>query len=277
MSELDSTQENVVADTTIDEKEPNEGTHIEGEVKPPSKWEASARSAGWVPLEEWEGDPDDWTDAKEFVKRGELFHKISSQSSEIKDLRKAINGLMEHHSKVKETEFTRALEYLKQQKKAALEEGNADKLLAVDDAIDTLKQEQAADTTAKTQSAAKAGPTPTFVGWVQQNQWYMADPELRAFADDVGVGAFQRANGQIDEAELYQLVKQRVMKAFPEKFRATPPKTSAVEGVTSTRPGKNDNFRLTEDEERVMKTFVRSGVMTKDQYIADLKRVKGIS
>ena len=254
----------------------NEGHHIEGEVKPPSKWESAARTAGWVPLEEWQGDPDDWTDAKEFVKRGELFTKISSQSGEIKELRKAIQGLMSHHQKVKETEFTRALEYLKQQKKTALEEGNADKLLAVDEAIDTLKSEQQ-EAKKEVAQDTKAGPTPQFVGWVQQNAWYIQDPELRAFADDVGVGIFQRANGNIDEAELYETVKRRVMKQFPEKFKGQGTRTSTVEGASASRPTKADTFRLTEDEERVMKTFVRSGVMTKEQYIADLKRVKGVS
>ncbi len=254
----------------------NEGHHIEGEVKPPSKWESSARAGGWVPLEEWQGDPEDWTDAKEFVKRGELFHKISNQSSEIKELKKAIGSLMEHHHKVKETEFTRALDYLRQQKKVALEEGDADKLLAVDDAIDKLKEEQQeAKQEAKVEQ--KAGPTPVFVSWAAQNPWYVKDPELREYADEIGVLLYKKAGGAVAEEDLYKQVKQRVMRAFPEKFKGQGTKTPGVEGATSSQPSKADNFKLTEDEERVMKTFVRSGVMTKDQYITDLKRVKGVA
>jgi hypothetical protein len=257
--------------------EENEGHHIEGEVKPPSKWEQSAREGGWVPLEEWQGDPDDWTDAKEFVKRGELFHKISNQSSEIKELKKAISGLMEHHHKVKETEFKRALDYLKQQKKVALEEGDADKLLAVDEAIDTLKEEQQ-QAKVEVQEEKKSGPTPTFVGWVKSNPWYIKDPELRAFADDVGVGIFQRNQGQITEEDLYKQVKARVMKAYPEKFKGQGTKSPNVEGGnTQTRSSKADNFSLSEDEKRVMNTFVRQGVMTKEEYISELKRVKGVA
>ena len=255
--------------------EENEGHHIEGEVKPVSKWESNARDAGWVPLDEWQGDPEDWTDAKEFVKRGELFHKISNQSGEIKELKRAITGLMEHHQKVKETEFTRALDYLKQQKKSALEEGDADKLLAVDDAIDTLKEEQQQ---AKVEAKAEKqeGPSPRFVQWVQGNSWYLNDPELRAFADDLGVGIYQRAKGQIDEIELYELVKKRVMKAHPEKFKGQGTKTPNVEGGnTQTRTNKVDNFQLSDDEKRVMNTFVRQGIMTKEEYVAELKRVKG--
>lgn len=253
----------------------NPGTPIPGEAKPVSKWETSARDAGWVPLEEWEGDPEDWTDAKEFVKRGELFHKISSQSSEIKELKKAISGLMDHHQKVKETEFTRALDYLKQQKKAALEEGDSDKLLAVDEAIDVLKEER---TQAKqeAQEEKKAGPTPMFTDWVRQNPWYVNDPELREFADEVGVGIFQTKQGKISEEDLYKEVKKRVMKTYPEKFKGQGTKTPNVEGGNlQTRQPKSDNFALSDEEKRVMNTFVRQGIMTKEQYIEDLKRVKG--
>ncbi|MEB3214048.1 MAG: hypothetical protein VKL39_22055 [Leptolyngbyaceae bacterium] len=256
----------------------NEGVKIEGEKPAQStKWESQARASGWVPLEEWDGDPDDWTDAKEFVRRGELFHKISNQSSEIKELKKAISALTDHHQKVKETEYTRALEYLKQQKKTALEEGDADKLLQVDDAIDILKQERQQEAE-KVQQQKQSGPTPVFTSWVQQNPWYLKDPELRSFADEIGVGAFQRAGGNIAEQELYELVRQRVMKAYPEKFKGNGNKTPAVEGSgNSGAPAKADSFRLSEEEERVMKTFVRQGIMSKEQYIADLKKVKGLS
>ena len=275
MSEPNEIVNPQITDAVTEENE-NTGHEIPGEVKPPSKWETSARAGGWVPLEEWQGDPEDWTDAKEFVKRGELFHKISSQSGEIKELKKAIHGLMEHHQKVKETEFTRALEYLKQQKKVALEEGDADKLLAVDDAIDKLKEEQQ-EVKQETKQETKQGPTPVFVQWVQQNQWYIADPELREYADEIGIGIYNRHNGQIDEVDLYRKVRDRVFKQYPEKFKGQGTRTSTVEGTTTSRPAKADTFRLTDDEERVMKTFVRSGVMTKEQYIADLKRVKGVS
>lgn len=274
-------QEIVDTDTSLGNQEgveasTNDGVQIEGE-KPSSKWDEAARANGWVPKEEWQGDPEDWTDSREFVKRGELFHKISSQSSEIKELKKAIGQLSEHHQKVKETEFKRALEYLKQQKKTALEEGDADKLMAVDEAIDTLKQEkQQEEQQAKVDT--KQGPSEHFVGWVRQNQWYLKDPELRSFADDVGVGAFQRSGGKIAEEDLYEMVKQRVMKAFPEKFKGAGKPTSAVEGASGTaRPVKTDSFKLSEDEEKTMRTFVRQGILTKEQYIADLKKIKGIS
>ena len=253
----------------------NEGVQIEGEAAPAgSKFETTARDNGWVPKTEWQGDPDDWVDAKEYVRRGELFSKIDHQRSEIRDLKKAIGALQEHHTKVKESEYQRALEYLKQQKKTALEEGDADRLLATDDAIDILKQERQQEQVVA-QQQQKAGPTPYFQSWVAKNNWYLNDPELRSFADDIGVGAYQRAKGQIAEEELYELVRNRVLKAYPEKFRGNAPKTSAVEGAGGTSHAvKPDSFKLSEEETKAMNTFVRQGIMTKQQYIDEIKRTR---
>ncbi len=240
-----------------------------------SKYDAEARTQGWVPKEEWDGDPDDWTDSREFVKRGELFHKISNQSGELKELRKAMQGLVEHHNKVKDTEFKRALDYLKTEKKKALEDGNADQLIAVDDAIEQLKDEQSKAKTTSTQQEAK-GPTPVFVDWVKQNAWYASDQDMRAFADDIGVGYYNRNPG-VSEGDLYKVVKERVMKAFPEKFKGQGTKNQSVEGTSNAAPKKSSTFKLTEEEERVCKTFVRTGALTREQYIADIKSMRGES
>lgn len=59
---------------------------------------------GWIPREEFDGDPDKFIDAAEFVRRGELFKKIESQSREVKQLRQALEAFKQHHSKVKEAE-----------------------------------------------------------------------------------------------------------------------------------------------------------------------------
>lgn len=263
--------ENLIPEVTA---EVPEQTSEQVQTPQPSKYEETARAQGWVPKEEWQGDPDDWTDAREFVKRGELFHKISNQSGEIKELRKVVTNLIDHHQKVKETEFKRALDYLKSEKKRALEEGNADQVIAVDDAMDQLKAEQQQAAAAK-QEAPK-GPSPVFTSWVSQNSWYLQDQELRAFADDVGVGHFNRNKG-VAEEDLYKYVKERVMKAFPEKFKGQGSKTPSVEGASTSSPRKTDTFKLSDEEERVMKSFVRSGVMTREEYIADLKKVKGVA
>jgi len=238
-----------------------------------SKYEEDARAQGWVPKEEWDGDPEDWTDAREFVKRGELFHKISNQSKEIKELHKSLGMLLEHHGKVKETEYKRALEYLKSEKKKALVEGDADQLLAVDDAIDMLKQEHNAEKTATTAAGGPRPPSQNFVSWVQQNQWYVKDAELREFADDFGTG-YKSRHPETTELELYRITRDKVMKAFPDKFRGSGSKVPSVEGTGSPPTKPAEVFKITDEEKRVMNTFVRNGIMTKEEYLTELKRIK---
>ena len=43
------------------------------------EYEQRASAEGWVPKEEWTGDPAQWRPAKEFLDRGELFKKIEEQ------------------------------------------------------------------------------------------------------------------------------------------------------------------------------------------------------
>jgi hypothetical protein len=266
--------ENLDTEVTT-EVEQTEGTEqVTAQVA--NKYEEQARQQGWVPKDEWDGDPEDWTDAKEFVRRGELFSKISSQSGEIKEMKKAMAALVEHHNKVKETEFKRALEYLKQQKKAALEEGDADKLLQVDDAIDALKAEQS-QTKQNEEKPAEKQVSPVFVNWVKANNWYLTDNNMRTFADEVGVGYFSRNQGSVSEQEVYEYVLGRVKKQFPEKFKRQGSGVPEVESGNGSSRGatKRDSFKLSEEEERVMKTFVRQGIMSKEQYIEDLRKVRG--
>ena len=108
-------------------------------------YEEEAREQGWKPQDEYEGDPNKWRPAKEFVERGELFGKIDSLGKELKETRKALKMLQDHHSKVKETEFDRAVTELKGLQKKHLEEGNSDEYIKTTELLTDLKAEQKAD------------------------------------------------------------------------------------------------------------------------------------
>ena len=123
MDELDvgapSGAEDVVTDVVDNEPQVDTSTQI-------SQIELDAREQGWKPKEEWKGDPDKWRPAKEFVDRGELYGKIDTMGKELKDTKRALQMLQEHHSKVKETEYKKAVEELKALQKKHLESGDSD-------------------------------------------------------------------------------------------------------------------------------------------------------
>jgi type II secretory pathway component PulM len=250
----------------------------EGSTEPQlSAVEIRALEMGWKPKTDFQGDEEDFIDATEFVRRKPLFEKIDHVGKELKETRKALKALQQHHQQVKESEFKAAVEYLKQEKKKALEEGDADKLLEIDDRIAETRAHKAQQD--QIQQREAAAPHPSFVSWVNQNGWYSENKELASAADQIGI-AYAANNPTMDPDEVLQYVTKRIKKLYPENF-TNPNKTrpSAVEG-SSNAPSRDtkprDTFELSDEERKIMNTFIRQGVMTKEDYIRDLKAIKGV-
>ena len=236
--------------------------------------EQKAMDSGWVPEAEWDGDKTLWRPAKEFLDRGELFKKIDDQNRTVKELKRALDDMTRHHASVRETEYARALQSLKTQKQTALEEGDAASVVKLDDQLDLVRTEQSR---LKQQNAQQTPPqeeqAPELVNWVNQNKWYETDVNMKAWADGVGINL--AAAGMKPDKVLIELEK-RVKEVFPTKFRnANRDKPGAVEGSSNKGGKPSGSFVLSDEERRVMQRFVRSGVMTEEKYIADLKSVRG--
>ena len=232
--------------------------------------EQKAMEEGWVPEAEWGGDPDQWRPAKEFLDRGELFKKIEDQNRTMKDMKRALDDMKHLQAKTREVEYARALTSLKSQKKQALEEGNADSVIAIDDQIDLVKTEQ---------RKLEAGPSqepevaPEFTAWVDKNNWYETDPGMRGYADSLGRSLGAKG---MTPMQVLQEVEKEVRKEFPHKFtNPNRQKPGAVEG--SVKSGKStDNYALSDIERQVMQRFVRTGAMTEKEYIASIKNLNGV-
>lgn len=270
-----SEQEN----TQVEEQAPETGAEETQQTTTPelSSVEQKALEMGWRPKSDFEGDEDDFIDATEFVGRKPLFEKIDHVGKELRETRKALKALQEHHTKVKEAEYQNALKQLRAEKKLALEEGDADRLIEIDE---QMAEAKAADVAARTQIQQQAAqPHPNFVAWVGKNQWYQSDVELRSVADQIGT-AYAAKNPETSPDDVLKYVEQRVRKLYPENFRnPNKERPSAVEGRTQTQAHEKkdgiSDYPLTDEERKVMNTFVRQGIMTKEEYIKDLKSVKG--
>lgn len=241
--------------------------------------EQEARSSGWVPKEEFHGDENKWVDAGEFVRRAPLFQKLDLQNRELKELRKGLDALKAHHSQVRETEYKRAIADLKQQKKDALIDGQVDDIVDIDDKIDAVKEAQARFKQEQAVEAAKGSDPevlhPEFAAWTKRNTWYTDSKPMRAFADALGVEL--RAGGMAP-SEVLRQVENKIKEEFPNKFRnPNRDKPGAVEagGKGGPAKGKSGEASLSDDERRIMNSIVRTGAMTKEQYIAELNKVKG--
>ena len=238
--------------------------------------EDRAREQGWKPKEEFDGDTSKWVSAETFVAKGELIDKIESLGKRLKDNDKTIAMLKEHHARVKETEFKNAVAFLKSQKKEAYENGDVDKIIEIDDKIaevrDTQKRQQ--EEIAATQSN-EGEAHPDFIAWTSENKWYERNSEMKTDADMIGA-AYKRNNPLKTPQEILEHVTGKIKKLYPDEFmNQNRNRPSAVEGGGQRQVASRDAFALTDEEKKVMNTFIRQGIMTKEEYTNEIKKVRG--
>ena len=260
---------------------PETGEEIITEQQPESpqysEMELQALDQGWRPKEEWTGDISKWRDAKEFVERGELYGKIDTMSRDLKDTKKALKMLQEHHAKLKEVEYKKAVDELKAAQKKHLADGNSDEYLETTEILTDLKAEQKAREVYR-QNAPPPGPDPRFVEWVSQNKWYETDKEMQSYANILGQG-YAKQNPDLDPVEVLKYVTSEIKSKFKDKFvNPNRTKPGAVEGGSTLATGtaSKNTFEMSEEEHKVMNTFIRQKIMTRDEYISELKKVRGI-
>lgn len=228
---------------------------------------------GWKPKDQFEGEDDEFIDAAEFVRRGELFGKIEHQSREMKAMKQALEALKQHNSKIEQSAYDRALKALQTQRRTAIVEGETEKAFELEDQIDDVKKE-AARIAREANVPAVPEIDPAFQRWVDSNQWYTKDIAMQAVADRIGTEMARRG---VSQSEVLRKVEEEVRKEFPHKFvNARTERPNAV--AASSRGGQSvarSVGALDEDERAIMRKIVGTGVMTESEYMSQLKKAKG--
>lgn len=272
--------------TPAPEAAPNEGIAIEGESGSSSNApeagisdiELRARDMGWRPMDDFRGPADEFIDAGEFVRRKPLFDKIETTSKQLKNVSKSLDYLKDHYQKVKITEYNRALDDLKAQHKIATREGEHELAENIEQQHGRLTAE-AEQFQAEVEAIKVAEPAtnPAFTKWVDRNSWYKNTPYMRSYADEVGVRL--HGEGMPPEKVLVE-VEKAIKKEFPDKFRnSNRDSAPSVEGSSSkgtSSKNSSDTSFLSEQDVKVMNQLVRDGVLTKEEYIKDMKQQYGV-
>jgi hypothetical protein len=233
--------------------------------------EQRAMEQGWVPEDEWKGDPADWRPAKEFIDRGELIREIQNLKRDNRAIREGVQEFKKHHEQVKALAYKQALADLRADKKKALEDGDADAVIEIDDKIaDAREAQRAAEAAPQPEVATPTEPNQEFVKWESRNGWYRQDRAMKAVADQVANDL--HARGERDVVRMLAEVDKEVRKAFPAKFEnPNRAKAPSVEGSSKpARVGDSDVY-LTEMEKQIMNKIVRSGAITKEAYLKEFK------
>jgi hypothetical protein len=243
-----------------------------------SKYEDQALEMGWRPQTEWTGDAEDFVTAKEFVQRKSFFDKIATQNAEIKELKKNIEQLTDHHKKVEEYTRKQVLTDLNKAKQRAYEEGNAAEVAKIDEAIVDFKlNEVELRRQAEVESQRKAGvAAPEVAEWQDRNSWYLKDSEMTSYVDTFTAGFLAtHPDAKKDPAAVLALIDKEVRARFPDKFknaRRTAP--AAVEGNNGTgaKP-KEAKIAISDEERRIAQKFVNRGLYKSvDDYVKELRK-----
>ena len=245
--------------------------------------EDRARRMGWVPAEDFRGDPHKWVDADEFVKRGEdimpilkernrvLDGQLSAMQSELADMKATFKQFGEYHKQQIAAQYERALKDLKKQQLAAVEIGDVVAYQRAENEIGQVLDQAAKLQPQQVQPQPQQSDPmndPVFKSWLAENQWYGKHVEASGYANMAG--DVLKNQGLTGKA-LLDAVAAEVKSKFPAlvpKPKAAP----AVEGdVPSQGGGKGGkSYRdLPAAEKAACDRFVAKGIMTREQYVKD--------
>jgi hypothetical protein len=255
----------------MEQDTPEVGTESTNQHTEPSftPIQLKAIEQGWIPKEDFDGDEAEFIDAAEFVRRGELFQRIESQSKELKKVRQALDAFKLHHSKVKEAEYERALKSLQEARKQAFVDGEHERAFALEEKIDEIKSEKATVVEQAREVATDDNEyTSEFKVWVDRNSWYENNDTMRATADTLGLKYHKQG---LSPQEVLRKVEAEIRKEFSHKFKnPAAERTQAVE--SATRSGKTTTSVSMSPEERdIMRKIVATGIMTEAEYIKELQ------
>jgi hypothetical protein len=278
-----------------EEQQVVEGQQVGSQEAPQeAQYESEARAQGWVAKEEFRGSENDWVDAETFVRRGKEIMPILRKNNEklLKELSEAKKAAEEARQAAREfrefqkEQFERKakdletqLEQLKIAKRDAINEGSGDRVLAIDDAMDELKEQrtQAKEDLKAAELKAKEVPQvtadPILNEWMDKNEWFGKDAKLTGIANGLGVELRKENPGLVGKAFLEKLDAE-LAEMIPSKFgkkTAFNPMEGTPNGTArpAASSGKKSYNSLPPDAKAACDKFVKQGLMTKEQYVAE--------
>jgi len=200
-----------------------------------------ARSGGWKPIEDWEGDPGDWRSAEVFNERGEWIQRHKEQQGQINEMRDSFNSRIEGVNKIHTAQLEAQKAELIQKRNDAIDIADRDAANKHQESIDNLpvvEQHQEAQT--------------VLDSWNASNAWIMQNTPKAAYAK----AQFSIYSQTMSQQEAIREMESDISREFPTVAKTNSPH---VEG--GTKPGGQRKPRsltmndLTSEEKTIYKTM----------------------
>lgn len=193
--------------------------------------ETKAIKKGWVPLDQFKGDPSEFKGAKAFLKDGDLFDHISNSNKQIKELKETLNVVMGQLTKTEKQTHEKTVDELKRKQLEAAELGNKDEVAKLTEEI--VKSSVPVIAQPVTNPIAEAKKE-----FLERNPWYdvtsVENADLIEHANKIDL--MIRANRpDLSPSEHLKLVEQHVKNKFSDRFNTQKvmPKNVSVESSTN--------------------------------------------
>lgn len=267
-------------DTQVVEVE--EEIETEQSKEEPSGLQNTARRMGWVPKDQFRGDPDKWIEAAEFVRRGEENLPIARERNrslerKIERLEKTISDFAEHHAATTKREYDKAYRQIQKELKLAVEDGDVNRYEELSTLKDDLEKTKPAEPVKKdTVQEISEEDQEILTEWITRNKWYETDHEMSAYAFQMGEFLGKTKPGLQGKAQLEEITKE-VKLRFPEKFGGnnkrsgvSPVFDSDSSGEATRRSNKKGYADLPADAKAACDKFVKEiPKFTREQYLKD--------
>jgi len=250
-----------------------------------SETERQAMSMGWVPKENWRGDPDDWTSAKRFVQTGELMQANRRLHQKVDSLENNFNARLQGQQKLHEAQLKMTIKKLEEEKYNAAELGDREKYNEIDQEIRVLKEgdsEPYAETQqeyappAPIETEPKQSPNgvdqevlyhnlmnhPVVKTWRNKNPWIEQQSPKSAYAEREFIQYVQKninnPNATVEEAlsHVDDVVRRQFNTEAPQHSRASMSEKRG--GPTRRQSPRLTMSELTREEKLIWQTMGKS-------------------
>ena len=241
--------------------------------------EKQAKAMGWVPEDEFRGNPELWKDAEVFVKDGyevlpilrertkNMADKMDEVTKKLAKTESLLVTLTDHHKKTEELAYQRAMADFKVKQREAIENQDVDAFDKIDQQIEKLEKPNI--------DKPDQNLDPGFIEWKSENIWYDNNAEMAVYADSVA-SFVERTNPNLKGKPFFDKVSEEVKARYPDKFKnPNRAKPDVVEGATgdnnvgSTKPKKKLYSDMPREAKEICDELVRGGAMKKEDYIKE--------
>lgn len=221
--------------------------------------EQDARSMGWLPKEEFKGDPDKWRPADEYVERGTKILPIVQENNrrlqnDIKELRGLVQHMVQNQDSISKREYDRARKDLERAREEAVELGDKARFHAVESEMADLEKVRPDTARSGSVDEIKQKDVEAFTEFTKANPWFGKDRARTAYMREMANEIESQKPHLLGTPDLYKEALAAVKEEFPHKFtnpkRDEPGSVHTGDGEGGGKGKKGHTFNDLPAEER---------------------------